>query len=84
MPRLRRQRKPVPFSRWPAALVTLFAPHAMPSPTPLARTPLLLRSAAWRLLGAALLSALLLGLWWWAVQGTGAYKKACTHPPPLA
>jgi hypothetical protein len=41
----------------------------MPVPKPFSRAPLLLRSAGWRLVGAALLSALLIGLWRWALQG---------------
>lgn len=44
----------------------------MPLPAPPTRTPLLLRSAAWRLVGALLLSALLVALWRWALQGGGA------------
>lgn len=45
----------------------------MPSPSSLPplrrRPPLLLRSAGWRLALAALLSALLLVLWRWALAG---------------
>ena len=43
---------------------------AFPQLTP--RTPLLLRSAAWRLVGAALISAVLIALWRWALSGGGA------------
>ena len=41
----------------------------MPAPSSPSRPPLLLRSAAWRVLGALALSALLVGLWYWALQG---------------
>lgn len=44
----------------------------MPDPAPLnRRSPLLLRSAGWRLLVAAALGAALLVLWRWALQGGG-------------
>ncbi len=43
---------------------------ADPQLTP--RTPLLLRSAALRLVGAALTSAVLIALWRWALSGGGA------------
>ena len=43
----------------------------MSAPTPPPRTPLLLRSAGWRLLAALALSALLVVLWRWALQGGG-------------
>lgn len=43
----------------------------MPPPTPLPRSPLLLRSATWRVLMALALSAALVSLWRWALQGGG-------------
>lgn len=47
--------------------------QTMPSPPPLRRhPPLLLRSAAWRLAVALALSAALLLLWRWALQGGAA------------
>ncbi len=62
------------LSAWlsdPQAFVScLFLP--MTPPLPLRRLPLLLRSAGWRLLIAALLGAALLLLWRWALQGGGA------------
>ena len=45
---------------------------AMADPQLTPRTPLLLRSAAWRLVGAALISAVLIALWRWALSGGGA------------
>lgn len=55
------------------------APHtlrhlfvAMSAPDPLPRTPLILRSALWRVGVALALSALLVALWHWALQGGGA------------
>ena len=45
----------------------------MTPPPPLSkRPPLLLRGASWRLGVAAVLSAVLLLLWRWALQGGGA------------
>ncbi|MFD1712467.1 hypothetical protein ACFSF0_17855 [Ottowia flava] len=44
----------------------------MAAPDPLPRTPLLLRSALWRVGVALALSALLVMLWHWALQGGGA------------
>ena len=45
---------------------------AMADPQLTPRTPLLLRSSAWRLVGAALISAVLIALWRWALSGGGA------------
>ncbi len=49
-----------------------FALPTMSAPDPLPRTPFLLRSAVWRVGVALALSALLIALWRWALQGGGA------------
>lgn len=54
------------------ALHPLSLPTPMAAPDPLPRTPLLLRSALWRVGVALALSALLVVLWHWALQGGGA------------
>lgn len=52
------------------SLIPLGSMPSASSSTPLRRRPpLLLRSAGWRLAVAALLSALLLVLWRWALAG---------------